>query len=391
MKMLHRPALTFLSRNSVAIALALVCMLSLQACSPRAFVRPPLETASLDSLPQPIHSVFLIGDCGKPSAENEPVLELLGRMTQQAGKNSTVVFLGDNAYDAGLPEQGHPDRPEMERRLLAQTKSVAESPCSRFMIPGNHDWDLMRPGGWNAVKRQEEFVEGSWAHGNTFRPDGGCPGPSVARLAPGLTLVMLDSQWWLHTHQKPGKSQGCTADGEMDFVQALRDTLAHYQQDRLIVAAHHPIWTYGTHGGHFGLKYHLFPLLMAKKNLFVPLPVLGTLAVWARKCGGTSQDCSHPRYRRYRKALREVFADHPGLIYAAGHEHNLQYNREGRVHHVVSGSGTKSQSVGHGKWCQYSRGNKGLARLDLMPDQSVVLKFILPSGACTIDYAQALE
>lgn len=363
----------------------------LQACTPHAWMREQPVAAAVQDAPI-AHSLLLIGDCGKPSHDpGEPSLRLLGEMAKDAGAKGTVLFLGDNVYDRGLPDATASNRKEMETRLLAQTEAVKASGCRLLMVPGNHDWDMMGKEGWEAVKREEQFVEDAWAAGNTFLPDLGCPGPALVHPAKGITLVLLDSQWWMHQHAKPGKADGCTVGSKEEFLTALRDSLAAHSKEQLVVAAHHPVWTYGTHGGHFGPKYHLFPLLMFKKNLYVPLPVLGSLAVWFRKAFGNSTDCSHPIYKRYRKSLREIFAQHPGLIYVSGHEHNLQYSREGEAHHVVSGSGTKSQSVGHGKYAQFTHGAKGFARLDFLEDGGQRLSFVLPQGGCTVEWTTRLK
>lgn len=365
----------------------------LTACQPVLYIRDPEKlAASTPPATSPAHSLYLIGDCGKPAHDyQEPSLALLSQLADSTGPASTVLFLGDNVYNYGLPPTDHPDQPEMERRLTAQLDAVKTTGARLLMVPGNHDWQMMGKQGWEYVRREEAFVEQHWAQGNTFHPDNGCPGPITLQAHPDLTLVLLDTQWWLHAHDKPGKAQGCAATTEADFLQALQDTLDHHKGENLVVAAHHPVYTYGTHGGHYNWKYHLFPLRMAKKNLYVPLPVLGSIAVLFRSLVGTSQDCSHPRYRRLRKGMQKIFSQHPNLIYAAGHEHNLQHLTHQGNHYIVSGAGTKSQELGHGKKAQFTAGLKGFARLDYYSDGQIWLQFILPSGDCTIPYRTRLD
>lgn len=381
------------SMSLLTRGLGLTCLAAcLSACHPAAYTHPDAKAAAAQLEPvEPLHSLLLIGDCGKPSAEGlEPSLALLGALTDSLGKDATVLFLGDNVYNYGLPPAGHPDRSEGERRLYVQLDAVRHAGTPVHMVPGNHDWAMMGAEGWDWVREEEKAVEARLGARGGFHPDGGCPGPVVVQPAPGTALVLLDTQWWLHTHDKPGKAEGCAATTEAEFLAALRDSLAAHANERLIVAAHHPLYSYGTHGGHYGWKYHLFPLLMAKKKAYVPLPVIGTLAVLYRKLRGTGQDCSHPRYRRLRKGMVAVFQAHPGLVYVAGHEHNLQHIRRDGIEYVVSGAGCKAQSLGHGRQARYTRGDKGFARIDILPDGALRLSFLLPQGGCTVDYQAEL-
>ncbi|MFN8395969.1 MAG: hypothetical protein U0176_15135 [Bacteroidia bacterium] len=116
--------------------------------------------------------------------------------------------------------------------------------------------------------------------GNTFHPDLGCPGPSEVALTDSITLLVYDSQWWLHPHKKPGKDEGCASGTDDEFLAAMAAALERNKGKQVIVAAHHPLHSYGAHGGHYHPKFHLFPMLMFSKALWIPLPVLGSVAVW---------------------------------------------------------------------------------------------------------------
>ena len=141
---------------------------------------------------------------------------------------------------------------------------------------------------------------------------------------------------------------------------------------------HEPQHSYGAHGGHYHPLFHLFPMLMFKHNLWIPLPVLGSVAVWYRKFHGNIQDIPHPRYRAMRDALEQQFAAFPGLISLAGHEHTLQYRRLEDRHYIVSGAGSKANYVGHGKRAQFTDAEMGLAKLLFMKDGRRVLEFWIP-------------
>jgi hypothetical protein len=106
-------------------------------------------------------TLFLVGDGGAPDPEGEPVLEALESQIVSTAAPSTVIFLGDNIYQRGMPPESADNRKEMERRIRAQMDAVLGTGAGGIFISGNHDWDRSGKDGWNAVRRQEEYIEGS--------------------------------------------------------------------------------------------------------------------------------------------------------------------------------------------------------------------------------------
>src|SRR5262247_3592001 len=49
------------------------------------------------------HRLLLIGDAGDPDRAGEPTLQLLAHQVALLPERTTVVFLGDNAYERGMP------------------------------------------------------------------------------------------------------------------------------------------------------------------------------------------------------------------------------------------------------------------------------------------------
>src|SRR5215207_5935374 len=83
----------------------LVALLALvaTACShTHAFVRGPKQAppplAALD------HRLILIGDAGDADPNGERTLALLQQRVRRDPASTTVVFLGDNVYETGMPE-----------------------------------------------------------------------------------------------------------------------------------------------------------------------------------------------------------------------------------------------------------------------------------------------
>lgn len=330
-------------------------------------VVPPVSPESVDV------TLFLIGDAGAPAPppDSEPVLVAL-RTQAAAAANPVVAFLGDNVYPHGLPDSANPKRAEAERRLNAQVDVLRASGARGLFLPGNHDWDRQSAEGWDAVRRQDRYLAALRDPEVAFLPADGCPGPAVVDVGRTLRLVVLDTQWWLHGGAKPtDPTSSCPADSEPEVVSALRAALAGAGSRRVAVLGHHPLESGGHHGGHFGWGDHVFPLRALKKWLWVPLPVIGSAYPLARKTGVTNQDASGPAYRRMRAALETAFADDPPLVYAAGHDHNLQVLAGTSARYlVVSGAGV----FGHRSWVswrdstRFAAQESGYMRLEILSD-----------------------
>lgn len=314
-------------------------------------------------------SLYLIGDAGKPDSIAEPVLMALRQDLASRGSERVVVFLGDNVYPRGLPAPGQPGRREAERHLAVQVDAVASTGSHGYMVPGNHDWAKHGVDGWNAIRRQQAFVDSVSGGKVELRPGGGCPGPSVVDIGERLRLVLLDTQWWLHPGPKPrDPDSSCGADAEEEVVDSLRTALAGGAGRLVVMAQHHPMRSGGEHGGHFELRDHFFPLTAIKSSLWIPLPWIGSLYPAARQQGISSQDIPSRAYQRLIAAFRRAMAAAPPSLYAAGHDHNLQVLSGGPARlELVSGTGI----YGHtGKAVPirgtlFARRASGFARLDV--------------------------
>lgn len=298
------------------------------------------------------YRVLLVGDAGAPE-EGDPLLATLAAHAAQAGDNSLTVFLGDNVYDDGMPPEGDLRRPEAERRLQAQIDAVAVAPGRAIFLPGNHDWNHSRAGGLEQLARQEAYVESALGPGS-FLPSRGFPGPVSVELAEDLRLIVLDTEWWLGRYARGeglDEESGAFFGEDDDFLLALNEAVQDAAGERLLVVAHHPIFSNGDRAGVVPPERHLFPLIGTIPNAYVPLPFIGSLILAVRQTiGEDEEDLEHPRYRALRAAMTDAFSQHEALIYAAGHEHSLQYFAvpSGRTtfHQIVSGSGSEPEYVG---------------------------------------------
>lgn len=361
-----------LARNTLgAVALATtVCA----ACAPPGVGRRP-EPAPPVSVPEVDHSLFLIGDAGHALPGDRTMMRVT-EFVEPLKDRATVIFLGDNIYPAGLPEPGDPYRRTAEAILEVQLDVPRLAGVRGIVIPGNHDWAHGGEDGWNAIRRQEEFVE-AYAPNLEVLPDGGCPGPVVLDLSARLRVVILDTQWWFHEGAKPVHPDSpCADDSPEEVVASLREAIASAGDRHVVVLGHHPLATVGKHGGYFPLQDHLFPLRRVAKWLWIPVPFLGSVYPALRNLGLHDQDVSAGVYKRFVRAMEEAFEAQPPLAFVGAHDHSLQVLEGTSTPYVlVSGAGPSSGlgSVGWNDRTLYARGVCGFMRLDVLRDGRVRL------------------
>jgi len=322
-------------------------------------------------------TLFFIGDTGAPLADPlEPSLQILQYQLNKAGEQSAVIFLGDNIYNNGLRPQGHPKRAQSERRINTQLQVFQNYKGKAIFIPGNHDWNNGRKNGLQAIQRQEAYIE-SAATGNAFfLPNNGCPGPVEVQLGSSSVLLILDTEWWLYGHQKPGL-QECEPGSKETVVQAVDSLVTQHKDRQIFVVGHHPMYSNGNHGGYFSWKKHLFPLQEIHPALYVPLPGFGSILPLYRKTVGFHQDITGKQYRQLQEQLTRIFEQAPNLTYTSGHDHSMQYHHINDQHYIISGSGTVKDYVRRGKSAGFAYQHKGFARIDIWQHKTV-LSFWIP-------------
>jgi hypothetical protein len=324
---------------------AVLFVLSAAACSSRSHMdfEPPLVCR----IPGPVtESVFLIGDAGSPLLEKDPVLAALSNDVAASvgsiGEDRTaVVVLGDNVYPAGMVPPGEPDHERAARILDSQIHAIGKA--RGLFTLGNHDWDQGKERGLARARAQSDYLS-SQAPNISVHPADACPGPDVFEFGEHLLFVFIDIWAAIYQMDHPGGAQqGCAMrDGELRAaVDAALDARGNR---RAILVAHPPLLTSGPHGGYFRWQEHIFPLRVFHPDLWIPLPVLGSIFPISRLLGVTDTDQMSARYLRFIDGAKEIFGpEHPTLV-AAGHEHSLQVHVDPTgVFHAVSGAGSAAK------------------------------------------------
>ena len=240
--------------------------------------------------------IILIGDAGEFNSKGQHPVVRSVKEHFKFDKKTTILYLGDNLYKAGLPDEQNYNYSKIRAVLDTQINIARGSGAKVYFIPGNHDWAEYGRNGWETVKRQQYYIDALGDNNVSFYPQEGCPGPVLINVTNEVVMILLDSQWWLHKFEKPGIESDCDFKTKEQVLGELNNLLNENSKKLVIIAMHHPMRSYGIHGGNFSLKQAFFPLTDIRKNLYVPFPLIGFAYPIARGVFGTPQDIKHPAY-----------------------------------------------------------------------------------------------
>ncbi|RZJ78045.1 MAG: hypothetical protein EOO47_15035, partial [Flavobacterium sp.] len=314
------------------------------------------------------YRVILIGDAGEM---NTGQFESLKDAAKHVIKGkTTTLFLGDNIYPSGMAIPGYGDFAETSNILNSQFKPMRDAGAAVYFIPGNHDWDQSGPNGLAKIKAQGDYLASFNDPLLKLIPANGCPDPIAIKLSDKLTLIAYDSEWWLFPYKKENPGADCDCNSKEEVIAKMEDLMEQNRDKVILLASHHPFQSYGSHGGYFTVRNHLFPLTSLNKKLYIPLPVIGSLYPFLRSTFLSPEDLNHPAYKDMIKRVNGVFGDRPNVIYAAGHEHGLQLIKSKQLQ-IVSGAGAKMNPNKKGKNSLYQDFNQGYVVADQLQDNSM--------------------
>lgn len=333
--------------------------------------------------------IILIGDAGELTNGRHPVVDA-ARKTIPMDAKTTILFLGDNLYSTGLPDDQYSYYIAAKNVLDSQLSIADNTPAKVYMIPGNHDWLNGGQGGWEAVVREQTYVDQLGKKNVEYFPKGGCPGPVEVSINNDISIVMFDSQWWLHPYDKPDIESDCPYKTKDEFLLQLEDILSKDSKKLVILAGHHTFRSNGAHGGFFTIKQHIFPFTDIIPNLYIPLPVIGSIYPIARSVFGTPQDLKHPNYANMITEIEKKAKKHPNLIFVAGHEHSLQLTKDSSYNYIISGGGSKQNRVSKSKNTPFATNINGFSVLEISTNKYVRVSFYTVSDSIRMAYTDVI-
>lgn len=317
------------------------------------------------------HTIYMVGDAGQsPMGGMKDALKLFKRKLDSANGNSTAIFLGDNIYPAGMPDPVDSTEAFLRARndIDAQIKTLENFKGKPFFIPGNHDWYTE---GLIGLKRQQNYIQEALDSEEVFFPEDGCPIKTI-EVNDDIAIIAIDTEWYLtNWNKRPDINDNCDIKSRDCFWLELEDAIKDYRQRTTIIAMHHPMFSYGKHGGQFTFRQNFYP-----KGNFGPVPLIGSFIDILRKTTGASiEDQQNSRYIELKNRLVTLAQFSEKVILASGHEHTLQYIVEDNTPQIVSGAGSKMDGTRLLNGSQFSTGRRGYAVLEIYTDGSSQVDF----------------
>lgn len=327
--------------------------------------------ADITSNSELLHTFYLIGDAGKsPMDGQSEALEAFQKVLKKADKNSTALFLGDNIYPAGMPNKKDSTQIYLEAKnnIDAQLKTLAQFKGNPIFIPGNHDW---YNDGLEGLERQQKYIQKKLDSKEVFFPEDGCPIKKID-INDKIVVIAIDTEWFLTNWDKhPKMNDKCEIKDRETFFEELESLIKKNRDRTTILALHHPMFSYGPHGGQYSAKLHLNPA-----GGKFPFPILGSFVNLIRKTSGASYaDLQNKRYTQLRNRLITIAQYSQKVILASGHEHSLQYIVEDNTPQIVSGSGAKEGATRLLSGSKFSTGKMGFAALKVYKDGSSEVRY----------------
>lgn len=260
-------------------------------------VLPPLPPRGPDEI-----DLVALGDWGADTPERAAVIARIVETTEGAPP-ACVALLGDNFYREGIASADDP----RWRRDFEDCFPEARLPMPFYAVLGNHDHR-------GNVQAQVEYTRRSsrWrmpARRYAFELPLGDSDQRAAFFALDTTPAVAGER------------------GDPAQVEWLERELSGSNARWKIVLGHHPILSYGAHGG-------------------------------ARRLGAV---------------LEPLFARHGVQLYLSGHDHDLQLVRSpAGWRQIVSGSVSGTRSVSTGPGTEFASATPGFARLRLGVESAVV-------------------
>lgn len=314
------------------------------------------------------YRVIFIGDAGEINPQQMNVLTHAANNII-AGK-TTVMYLGDNVYPYGFGLPGSSEEEQGKQILRNQFTPMRAKGAPTYFLPGNHDWDKMGKDGLAKIKQQWAFLEAQHDSLLKLIPGNGCPGPVELNVGDSMVIIAYDSEWWLFPYYKNNPDADCSCNTKKDVVEKINELFYKNRYKVILLASHHPFQTYGRHGGYYPLKDHIFPLTAINHNLYIPLPVIGSLYPLLRTTFQSPEETIHPVYKDMIKQIDGVFEGFPNLVHVAGHEHGLQFIKDNQLQ-VVSGAGAKESYVKKGRYALFAQKAGGYVTTDLLQNNSI--------------------
>jgi hypothetical protein len=294
-------------------------------------------------------SLFLVGHSCDMNLSEPDHDQFMQTILNYNNNKKGIIFLGNNL---SASQTDDPD----DQNTVPWLRSLLRFDGPVCFIPGRVDWADGSSEGKDMIKQEYETIHDLLKQKEVYMPDAACPGPVEININDSLSIILIDTQWWLHPFDT--RMTKCDLEEKDDFLVLLQDALRRNRNKEIVVAGYHPLFSSGEYGGCFppSKKVFAFPETLYRKYL------------------GTRSDLSHPEYKELRSELKTILKSFPNVIYASSHEQNFQYLFRDSIHQVIGGS-ISGGGYTDEKRAVCSSSRPGFSRLDFYADGTVELVF----------------
>lgn len=283
-----------------------------------------------------------------PSA---PIFTKLKDQIKNSSGESTLLLLGDIIDENGMSK----NLTDLEKQKLKSINDLVAIANRTIFVPGDREWDDGGENGFKKVKAIENYFNkknNAVADKITVTPSEGCLGPEIIDVGDFLRIVTVNTQWLVHQYDRPEEENiNCPAFNEVEFWDELEDAIEDSENRNVIVAAHHPILSYGQYAGYKLTKKSLSP------------PIIGSFIAGYHQSVGSKKDLIQEGLEMFSKELLKRLERYPSIIYASGHEYDIQLNYRDGSYHLNSGAVEKAKPTARGKFTAYRQSERGFAQL----------------------------
>ncbi|MDQ3051653.1 MAG: hypothetical protein M3Q95_12260 [Bacteroidota bacterium] len=350
----------------------IIAVFALGACSaPKPFYGTGEKKWSEKSLPDhPVkYSVFLMGGFDYEESRTQESFDLLTRIWNPDDTAQAVVFLNDRVYKKRNQKADNIGKTMAAKKLDSQLEHLKESKGKIYFIAGHDQAKGKRNYTPGDVKK---YVEKKLDRKDLFYPKDGCPGPDDIELTDDLLLITVNNDYWLWDKKKDHPD--CEVEDTEEWLEELEEVIDDNQRKNLLVVGHHPAINLGNYGGWFSLRQHIFPLTELNKNLYIPLPVIGTLYPITRIALGLRKDKAYPPNKKLSRSLIRTFYKYDNVVYASGLEQNFQYFKYHDQDYIVTNSADEVTWTGRIR-SKFTYPENGLTKLTYFENGEVWMEY----------------
>lgn len=299
--------------------------------------------------------VFLLGNLESVDA-NSPIFQELKSIVDGAVGDKTLLFNGDFIDTDGIGKTPN----EIEKVKVNSLLQLANAANQSIFVPGDKEWDNGRKLGLEKVEALQDYFNKKNQDNIYVTPENGCLGPEVIDIGTNLRIVAINTQWWSHRFDRPVEEDlNCPSYNETEFWDELEDAIQDGDNRNVIIAAHHPILSYGQYAGYALGKTHLSP------------PVIGSFVAAHRLSVGGKKGLTEANFQGFANDFLKRLERYAPVIYTSGHEYDIQINQLDNSYHLNSGNIQKSKATAKGRFTKYRQFERGFTQLSFLKNGAV--------------------